>query len=90
MGKINPAPGCSRSGALITCQANLAAAGHLQLTNVVRSTASFNGQMRVLPEVEPVGAGDPRLYDNTAGPAFITVSGGVNQPSLYLPLVINK
>ena len=87
VGGVELAPGCSRSGGLVTCQVDLPASGHVQLVSVVHSANTFNGQLEAAVQAEPVGAGDPRFYDNSAGPASITISGGVPLRSLFLPYI---
>lgn len=81
--------GCSRTGGAITCQVNGIPAddSRVLLVSVDVSTA-YNGPLRSYVEVEPVGAVDARFYDNTSGPLYISVTGGVSYPSIYLPFII--
>ncbi len=87
VGSVELAPGCSRSGGLVTCQVDLPASGQVQVVSVVHSANTFNGLLEAAVQAEPVGAGDPRFYDNSAGPASITISGGTPLRSLFLPYI---
>ena len=66
--------GCDRTGGEIHCQVdNLPAGGQQDLALVVRSAASFAGEMTSTARVDPLGAIDGFFYDNQAGPLSVTV-----------------